>query len=85
METVAQLCEERPNSNLMKLFPDSYADDSMFGIMRDVEPEFNETFVLCKLFDRWIDCGAIFSRTLTEHGFCRSFNRISWGEYATDE
>lgn len=85
MKVVAQFCEERPDSNLLKLLPDLYADDSMYETMIDVGPDFNETFILCKMFDRWIDCGEILFRTMSESGFCQSFNTIRLEELFTDQ
>lgn len=84
MKVVAPLCEMPPTRKLSERL-DSYADGSIYDTMIALEPEFNETFILCKLFDKWIDCSKIMDRTLTEKGFCHSFNTISLQEFFTDQ
>lgn len=85
MKVINQLCDFRQNSNISKLFFDVYANDSIHDTMIQFEPHMNETFVYCKLFDKWVNCSEIFFRTLSATGFCYSFNVIRLSEYLTDE
>lgn len=79
------MCEYGRNSNMSKLFSDVYANDSMYETMEDLEPDMNETFVYCNLFDEWVNCSEIFFRTLTNTGFCHTFNTVRLSEYLTDK
>lgn len=86
MKVINQLCEfGKKQKNLTKLFPDLYAPRSVYRTIMENVPELNETFVFCKLFNKWINCSEIFFPTLTNQGYCYSFNTVRLSEYLTDE
>lgn len=86
MKIVNQLCESRGiRGEISKLFNDVYVDDGVYDVIETIGPDFNETFVYCKLRDEWIDCEKIFSPFMSETGLCYSFNTLSLREILTDE
>lgn len=85
MKTFYQSCEYSKYSNLTKLFTDDYANDSLIHLMDKLEPDFSDTFVYCKLFDKWIKCSEIFFRSVSDTGLCYSFNTVRLQDYLTDE
>lgn len=85
MKIINQLCEYKDYKNVSKLFHDSYISESVYHTMRLTVPDMNETFAFCKLFDEWKDCDEIFFPTVTDAGFCFTFNALKLSEYLTNE
>ena len=81
-----QLCEfPCGRKDMSELFTDVYTNNTMYGTMLNVQPEISETFVFCKLFDKWINCNELFFPVLSDAGFCFSFNTVRLSEHVTNE
>lgn len=85
MIVMIQLCDFKDTRHVIKSFSDLYAARSMFRTMLEMEPDMNETFALCKLFGKRIDCKDIFFPILTDGGFCYAFNTVRMPDFLTDE
>lgn len=85
MGLAVQMCEREPDEKILKLLPNRNFNDSVYQTMSEILPEFNETIVLCNLFDNWTKCVDIVYPTLSEKEICYSFNTISLMEYVTNE
>lgn len=86
MKIVNQLCGNFGiRDNISKLFNDMYADDTIYHVLGNIGPDFNETFIYCKLLNEWIDCDKILAPFMSEIGLCYSFNTLSLREILTNE
>lgn len=86
MKIVNQLCEiNGVRKEISKLFNDVYAEEMVYHVIESIGPEFNETFVYCKLLNTWIECNKILTPFLSETGLCYSFNTVSLREILTNE
>lgn len=85
MKVIYQVCEYGRSSSLLNLFSDDFASDSIMDTMVDIEPNVNETFVYCRLFDKLIECNDIFFRVLSDTGYCYTFNSVRLPEHLTDQ
>ncbi|XP_073843681.1 pickpocket 26 [Musca autumnalis] len=83
LNAVLQVCDE----HLMQ-FPigSNYTDSQeLLAILRDVMPEFEETFMKCKWRNVGTECGELFHTFITDDGPCYTFNTLSAFEIYRDE
>lgn len=85
MKLASQYCYDSVFPSVTQNFSDEYLDDNTWSTINDIAPEFNETFVFCKLFGKWVDCGDLFVPRTTERGLCYSFNTLNVDEMFTNE
>lgn len=87
MKLVKQFCFEHQSPSVTDEFVDEYLkdDDNIWNIINAIAPAFNETFVLCKLFNKWIDCKKLFVPQITGRGLCYTFNTLNANEMFTDK
>lgn len=85
MKMASQFCFEGFLDGMNNKFSDEYLDEEMWNTINDIAPPFNETFVFCKLFNKWIDCDKLFYQRSTERGLCYTFNTLNIHEMYTDE
>lgn len=85
MKLASQYCYDSVFPSVTRNFSDEYLDDSVWSAINEIAPAFNETFVFCKLFDKWVDCNKLFVPRTTERGLCYSFNTLNVYEMFTDE
>lgn len=86
MKIVNQLCESHGvRDGISELFNDMYADERVYEILGSIGPDFNETFVYCKLLDEWTDCDKILSPFFSETGLCYAFNTVGLREILSNE
>lgn len=84
MKLVSQYCFEGSSSYLINKFPDEYLDDDTWSTINEIAPAFNETFIFCKLFNKWVECNKLFVPQITERGLCYTFNAFA-NEMFTNE
>lgn len=85
MKLASQYCYDSVFPSVARNFSDEYLDDDTWSVINEIAPAFNDTFIVCKLFDKLIDCGKLFVPRTTERGLCYSFNTLSVREMFTDE
>ncbi|XP_031638903.1 pickpocket protein 28-like [Contarinia nasturtii] len=78
MQIVGQVCDDRIMPDMFDFFSSSksnYSDDSIMSVFNELAPAFDETFVFCKLFHKWLKCHDIFHPIISsEEGLCYVFN-----------
>lgn len=85
MKLASQYCSDGIFPSVTKNFSDEYLDINSWATIMEIAPEFNETFIACKLFGKWIDCYNLFVPRTTERGLCYSFNTLNVDEMFTNE
>lgn len=89
MKIVNQFCEdEKSYENISKLYPDDEFDGGDVTIYQTIESvalDVNDTFVMCKFFDKETNCEELFIRLISEKGPCFSFNALNIQDFLTNE
>lgn len=88
MQIVSQVCDDRVMFDMFEFFSESnsnYSDSSTMSVLRELAPTYEDTFVLCKLFDKWSKCENVFFPMMTDEGHCYVFNAFNIKEVATNE
>lgn len=85
MKIINQLCEDYQSERITKLFHELYAPENMYRTMMNIAPDLNDTVAFCKLFDKRVSCDKIFVLSLSDDGFCFSFNLLRLSERVTDQ
>lgn len=66
-------------------FGEKFADKSIFDLIQDMAPAFNDTFDRCEWqYDFW-SCTELFSPMITADGVCFTFNALNSRDIYTDE
>lgn len=74
MNFAVQLCELPQDEIIEKLHPNRYLNDSWYQTLEYLKPDFEETIVQCKIFNKLENCTDVMVPILSEKGFCYSFN-----------
>lgn len=85
MKVVGHLCEDGLSKRVLNLFPDEYMDLDMWSTIKEITPNFNDTFVFCQIFDKPEDCERLFNPIITESGLCYTFNALHVADMLTNE
>lgn len=85
MKLATQYCTDGIFPSVIRNFSDEYLDINSWTTIKEIAPAFNDTFVFCKLFNKWIDCNKLFVPRTTQRGLCYSFNTLSVYQMFTNE
>lgn len=85
MNVVSKLCEEDIVKQIVDSLPDEYLDDQFLATIKDIAPDFEETFVECSLFGNSKKCDKLFYPIITERGLCYTFNSLNLRDIVTDQ
>lgn len=78
LEAIAQICDP----HLMMKFPleSGLETEEILPLLRRITVSLNETTLFCKWRNQISDCGSFFTETITEEGFCYTFNVLDSSE-----
>lgn len=85
MSVASKLCEEDIVNEIIDHLPDEYLDEETLATIKEIAPDFKETFVSCSLFGAEKNCDKIFYPIITERGLCYTFNSLNLREIVTDQ
>lgn len=85
MKAAIQLCSISSAYDILQLFPEKYAAESLFDEFLNISNELDANLVDCVLFDKLVDCSKIMFPIITEGGFCMAFNSLSPQDFYTNE
>lgn len=67
-------------------YSSNFSDDSIYDIIMDIAPTFNDTMVICKWNDyKRVPCSKFIVPMFTNEGICFAFNALNSHEIYTDE
>lgn len=83
LEAVAQICDP----HLMSAFPleSGLETDEILPLLRRITVSLNETTLFCRWRNAIGDCADFFTETITEEGFCYTFNVLDSTELFKEE
>lgn len=84
MEAIIQLCDAHIATDNFEIGTE-HTNKTLFNIIRDVAPSFNDTMFFCKWRNDYPPCRDLFSPVLTEEGVCYTFNDLNSEDIYTDE
>lgn len=83
MEVIAHICRfYKPVHGHLK---DSFLNESMYQIMRDMAPTCDVTLSYCLWRNSVRPCHELFKPVFTERGYCFAFNALNSHEMYTNE
>lgn len=84
MNVASQICDNILGAEIRRRFLDNFTDiDSFTGIIQTMSPSFEDTAVLCKLFNRWSNCRDMLFPIFSEEGLCFTFNFMRFSDILT--
>lgn len=85
MKIVSQLCDDWTANDILEFFTDNFSDNSVLNTIKDIVPRFEDSFLFCKLFDKWTSCDKYLFPIITEEGLCYIFNAVNINETISNE
>lgn len=85
MKVASQICDEWISSDIVTHLSDNFTDNSIYSIITEMAPAFEDTLTFCKLFNKNIDCSKIFFPIFTDEGLCFTFNSMYVKDVVTDQ
>lgn len=85
MESICQLCDAHMCSPSNFQIGGNKTDGRIYDILKDIAPTFNDAMFFCKWRNDFLNCTELFKPTLTEEGYCYTFNNLNTKDIYTDE
>lgn len=80
----AQICDETFSLSVLNEFPENVIDDSVFNVIRDISPGFDDSLVACGFRGSFSTCFKYFHELLTQEGRCFTYNSLTQDEIRTE-
>lgn len=80
MKVASQICDNMIGAEIRSFYFGNYADDSFAMTILQIAPTYEDTMVLCKLFNQWSDCRNLLFPIYTEEGLCYTFNSMNFND-----
>lgn len=86
MRAAYQICEDHLDLKKSLLLPDDdFIDNSILLRITEMAPTFDQTMILCRMFNVWSNCDKFLTPIYTEAGLCYTFNAMNINDILTNE
>lgn len=85
MKVAAQICDDTVARDVWSHSNEHFTDSTIVQQIIDLSPKIDDTMVSCRFRNEMRDCNDLFAVSVTDQGFCYSFNALNNNEIVTSE
>lgn len=85
MNVASQICDDMSGAEIRSFYFDNFTDDSFPATILKMAPAYDDTMVLCKIFNKWSDCRDLLFPIYTGEGLCYTFNSMNFDDIFTKD